>query len=278
MRWKTAAGAVVTFLVPFVMPFAIPFMAATVAMEPAARAAAPFVYRDQVLPSGDVALDLGLGIGHAPAPPGPDQNGLGMNLEISAGVSREAEIGFRTGLRLDRAGQYTQADGYGRPFDTETYGTAGDRVANPELYGRWRLARGPNAQLAAELRAYLPIETGSRFGMMVALPIALQGGVVRLDTGVYIPVLFYDPTLTVISIPAHLWFQVSPTLWLGPLFGIRVFRRGSASATEYPFGFGIGSMLTHALDLRAWLLFPDINQDQPSRSYGGGFAFQIRFE
>ena len=196
-----------------------------------------------------------------------------MNLELSAGVGRDVEIGVRTGFRLNYAGQYTQADGYGRTFDTETYGTGGDRVANPEIHVRWGLAHGPSAELGFELRAIIPIESGTRFGMVLALPVALHTGILRLDTGIYVPILFYSPVRTVISIPAHVWFQVSPTLWLGPLFGIRVSNQDGGTA--YPVGFGIGSMLNPGLDLRAWFLFPDVNLNDV---YGGGIAFQIRFE
>src|SRR5205823_2478588 len=145
--------------------------------------------------------------------------------------------GARLGFRLDDGGQATKADAYGRPFDTETYGTLFDRVSNPELHFRWRAARGGNAELGLELRAYIPTENGSRFGMMFGLPIALRAGILRLDTGLYVPVLFYDPTRTVVSIPLHLWFQITRDLWLGPLFGLRVVSEGG-SHNEYPLGFG----------------------------------------
>jgi hypothetical protein len=250
-------------------------LAVTLLHAAAAHAARPFIYRDLVLPRGDVALDLGLGFGHAPEPLGPTVTGLGMNLEIAVGVARDAEIGVRTGFRLNDAGQRTQADTYGRPFDTETYGVASDRVANPEFHARWSVARGPSAELGVELRAILPIEAGSHFGMVIGLPIALRTGVLRLDTGLFVPVIFEHPTLTIISVPAHLWIQVSSTLWLGPLLGLRFVDRGGSGHTEYPVGVGIGTLLSHAVDLRAWFLFPDVNND---RTYGGGVALQIRFD
>ena len=249
--------------------------AALLALGGTAHAARPFIHRDLVLPRNDVALDLGLGIGHAPAPPGPSQTGLGMNLALSAGLGNGVEIGARTGFRLNDEGQYTQADGYGRAFDTETYGTAGDRVANPELHVRWAMARGPSAELGFELRAIIPIESGSHFGMVLGLPVALGTGILRLDTGIYVPIIFQPNTLTIISVPAHLCIQVSPTVWLGPLFGIRVYNWNGGSSTQYPFGLGIGSMLSSNLDLRAWFLFPNLDRNDV---YGGGIAFQIRFE
>lgn len=247
--------------------------AVTLTSAGVAHAARPFINRDLVLRHGEVALDLGFGVGHAPPTLySPSESGLGMNLELSIGIARDAEIGVRTGFRLTDAGQRTRADQYGRTFDTETYGTGIDRIANPEIHVRWGIAHGPSAELGFELRAIMPIEENTRFGMVLGLPVALHTGVIRLDTGVYVPILFYHDTLTIVSVPAHLWIQASPTLWLGPLFGIQVYHPGGAT---YPVGFGIGNMLSAALDLRAWFLFPDVNDND---RYGGGVALQIRFE
>jgi hypothetical protein len=250
--------------------------AVAVAIAAPAQAGAPFIYRGLTLPRGDVALDLGFGIGHDDVDPGPSQTGMGMNLEIAGGVTHELELGLRTGFRFDDAGRLTQADRYGRPFDTETYGTNNGSVANPEARMRWSVARGSVAQLGLEVRAYLPIENGSRFGMMFGLPVALRAGSVRLDTGLYVPIIFTHPATTIVSVPLHLWIQASSTLWLGPLFGLRVISQGSRN--EYPLGFGLGTMLTRSVDFRAWFLFPDINRNEGARQFGGGAAVQIRFE
>jgi hypothetical protein len=252
-------------------------VAAVAVLAVAARAAdaSEFIYRSITLPRGEIALDLGLGLGHRPTGPDTSETGFGMNLEISGGVTHNLELGVRTGFRLDGAGQRTQADAYGRPFDTETYGTLEDRVANPELHLRWKLVHAWAVQLGLELRAYLPIEAGSRFGLMFGLPVTLRAGPVRLDTGVYVPVLFYDPTRTVVSFPLHLWIQASSTFWLGPIFGIKIVSPNSH--TEYPLGFGLGSALTRGIDLRTWFLFPDINHDQAARTFGAGVALEIRF-
>jgi hypothetical protein len=245
-----------------------------------AHAEAPWVYRSIVLPRGAVALDLGLGLGHEPEGP-PDSGsitGFGLNLALSGSITHELEVGVRTGFRLDDNGQVTRADSYGRPFETETYGTNNDRVANPEVHLRWAVARGSAAELGLELRAYLPIENGSSFGLMFGLPIVLRAGAIRIDTGLYVPVIFTSPdTQTVVSVPVHLWIQATRTLWLGPLFGLRVVS-GNGSHDEYPLGFGIGSALTRTLDLRTWILFPDISQNEAARTFGAGVALQIRFE
>ena len=243
---------------------------------PRAHAAPEFIYRQLTLPRGDVALDFGFGFGHQPAGPGASFNGVGLNLEIAGGVTHDLELGFRTGFRLDDGGQVTKADSYGRPFETETYGTDNDRMANPELRLRWTVARGANVLLGLGTRAYLPIEDGSRFGLMFEMPVAFRLGSVRIDTGLYVPIIFTHPTSSTVSIPVHLWIQASSTFWLGPLFGLRIQNPGGHDA--YPLGFGFGSALSRQIDLKAWFLFPDIGQDAGARQWGAGVALQIRFE
>jgi hypothetical protein len=242
----------------------------------AAHAGGTWQWRGIVRPQGEVAVDFGLGMGRiSPPAPGPGSvTGFGMNLEIAAGVGRNIELGFRTGVRMGWDGRVTQADRYGRAFDTETYGTATDTFANPELRLRGALINGGAAELALEGRAYLPLETGSNFGFMLAVPLMLRLAIVRIDTGLFVPVLLGNDTHTVISIPVAVWFQVSSTAWLGPMFGLRAVRRED---TAYPFGFGVGTMLSHTVDLRGWIWFPDIGDSQSSRVFGGGVALEVRF-
>jgi hypothetical protein len=242
-----------------------------VGVAPRAQAASEWLYRDLVLPRHDVALDFGFGVGHE-----PNVTGLGLNLELAAGLGRDFELGFRMGFRLDDAGQTTQADRWGRPFDNETYGTFFDRIADPELRLRWSVARASAAELGLETRFYIPTEAHSRFGFLIGLPVRLRTGILRVDTGLYVPVIFTSPTQTVVSIPLHLWIQATRTFWLGPLFGLQV--GNQPSHTAYPVGFGLGSMLTRSIDLRFWFMFPDLNQDAAARFWGTGLALEIRFE
>lgn len=244
-----------------------------------AQAAAAWVFRGLTLPRGAVALDLGLGLGHEPiGTTDRSVTGLGMNLEIAFGISHELELGLRTGARFGSDGEFTQADRYGRTFDTETYGTNHDALANPELRLRWAAAQGSMVKLGLEVRAYLPIETGSRIGFMFGLPLRLRLGAVRIDTGMYVPVIFYDPTQTAISFPLHIWLQASRGLWLGPLLGVRIPNSAAGGHTMYPLGFGLGMALAGAIDLRTWILFPDISGDAAARHFGAGVGLQIRFE
>ena len=130
------------------------------------------------------------------------------------------------------------------------------------------MARSYAAELGIELRAYLPIETNSRFGFMFGLPIALRAGPLRFDTGLYVPVLFYDPTRTAVSVPLHIWIQAAHNFWLGPMLGLRVVSPGSHTA--YPLGFGLGLQTSRAVDIRTWFLFPDMNQNAAARRWGAG--------
>lgn len=247
--------------------------------SPPAMAAAPFVYRGLTLPRGDIALDLGLGYGRVPNGPNGSISGFGMNLEIAGGVTYDLELGFRTGVRFDDGGQTTQADRYGRLFDTETYNTGFDRMANPELRLTWSVARGSVAQLGLEARAYLPFAERTYFGVMFGLPLSLRLANVRFDSGLYVPIIFAEPqTQTIVSVPLHIWIQASGRFWLGPLLGLRVVNAGNGSYDEYPFGFGLGTMLSHAIDLRFWFLFPDLSHDAAARTFGTGVSLQIRFE
>ena len=199
----------------------------------------------------------------------PRQRRLRHEPRAAGGVAHDFELGFRLGFRLDDGGQATQADSYGRPFDTETYGTEHDRIANPELKFRWSMARSYAAELGLELRAYIPIETQSRFGFMIGLPIALRAGPSASTPASSFRSSSTTRRKTVVSIPLHIWIQPTATFWLGPLLGMRVVNQ-DGSHTQYPLGFGLGWQLNRAVDLRTWFMFPDINQDAAARTYGLG--------
>ena len=45
----------------------------------------------------------------------------------------------------------------------------------------------------------------------------------------------------------------------------------------FPGWFGLGTALTHLVDLRTWILFPDISRNEAARTFGAGVALQLRF-
>jgi hypothetical protein len=236
-------------------------------------AAASYVGRSLVLPSSRLELALGAGLGRV-----PDHLGLGFNLELGIGLGSALELRGRTGLRVGNNGRFTRADVYGRPFQTETYNTGGDTVANPELGLIWAFARGRPAEIGLDMRVTLPV--GSDIGVMVALPIRLHLGRARLDTGVYVPIFFHDrdgdrddDVDAIISVPFHLFFQPSGDFYLGFMTGVRFHDPG----TTVPLGFGLGSAVSYGTDLRFWLLFPDVSHDGSAKVFGLGVGLNVLF-
>jgi hypothetical protein len=236
-----------------------------------------FVHRDLTLPSGVWALDLGLGIGHINEPaPMSDVTGLGLNLELKWGLTRALQFGLRTGLRFDTDGKLTEADRYGRTFETETYGTDGETIANPEVSLRYALIDSPITDLALEGRVYLPIESGTKLGFMLAVPMAFHlSPSARFDTGVYVPILLYDPTVTVVSFPFHLWLQANDRLALGLLTGVAIHNPGDT--TTVPLGVGLNYGASHDADVRFWFLYPNVKGDGARDVFGGGVGVELRF-
>jgi hypothetical protein len=255
----------------FKIAFSLGASAALVVLAPVAQAAPPWVDRSITLPKHDIAFDFGLGIAHAAGTLGP-----GINLEGAGGITHGLELGFRTGFRFGDAGQAGRADRYGRPFDTETYGDGGGAVlSNPEVRVRGAVVQGDVAEIALEGRAYTPFTDG--FGVMFGVPMAFHlGRSVRFDTGVYVPVLFHNPTEAFVSLPFHLWIQATDKLWLGPLLGVR-FHSNAGGRVTAPLGFGLGYQIARAFDFKTWLLFQDV-ANGAARDWGFGAGIEVRIE
>jgi hypothetical protein len=244
-------------------------------------AAPPWVDRTLTLPRHDWAFDVGLGIAHYDEPlPAPNDTGAGINLEMGVGVTRDVELGLRTGLRLDDEGRALQADQYGRLFDRQTFGTGADTVSNPEFRVRGSVARGDVAEVALEGRVYLPFEFGTRPGFMFGVPFAFHiGEVARLDLGLYFPIVFYTRAFYAISIPFDAWFQVTRKVWLGPMTGVRFNRfADNTTSNDVSLGFGLGVQITRILDFKTMFLFPRINDARGTALFGLGAGIQVRIE
>jgi hypothetical protein len=250
--------------------FRMSLLAISLTAAPSARAAGPWVDRKITLPRHDWAFNFGLGVAHVPSWTGP-----GINFEVAGGVTREVQLGLRTGFRFDQRGRGEAPDVYGRPFDTETYGTGIDTIANPEFYVRALLIEGDVVELGLEGRVMSPFSVG--LGLMAGMPLAFHfGRDARLDTGVYLPVLFYDPTQSLLSFPFHFWFQPTDRFWLGPMSGVRM-RTSNGSGTSVPLGFGLGYSMSRGADFKAQFLFQDVSNG-PADHYGLGAAFEVRIE
>jgi hypothetical protein len=255
---------------------ALSFSIATVLSTGVADAAPPWVDRHITLPEHDWAFDFGLGVAHDYAPP-LSPTGVGVNIEGAVSPVSGLELGFRTGLRLGDDARVTHADEYGRLFDRQTFDTSGAAIANPELRVRGAVVRSEIVELALEGRAALPVNAGAHFGAEFGVPVFFHlGHSARIDTGVYVPVVFDTPIATDFSAPIDFWFQPTPRLWLGPMSGI-VFHTVN-NHVNVPLGFGLGYQFTHALDLKTQILFPSINDNQGTQSFGVGVGLQFRIE
>jgi hypothetical protein len=247
------------------LPFALVLSASTGAL-----AAEPWVDRAITLPRHDWAFNFGVGVAHVPGTMAP-----GFNIEGAYAVTRALELGLRTGVRVNPEARASAADVYGRPFDTETYGTGTDPIANPEFHIRGRIIDAPVFELGLEGRVMTPFSQG--LGLMFGVPMAIHfGRDARLDTGVYVPVLFYDPTRSLVSIPVHLWLQATNRFWLGPMSGVRM-QASPGSGTDVPLGFGFGYSVTQAFDFKAQFLFRDVAHGTAD-TWGFGAGIEVRVE
>ena len=132
---------------------------------------------------------------------------------------------------------------------------------------------------ALEGRLVAPFATGTDAGALFGVPMAFHFGErVRLDMGVYVPVVFVrNDTAVGISAPLDLWIQVTPRLWLGPMTGVAFDRVGDPrETTHFSLGFGLGYSITRYLDFKTQFLFPSIN-DQ-SGVFGAGAGIEVRIE
>ncbi|HEY0714937.1 MAG TPA: hypothetical protein VGF45_19815, partial [Polyangia bacterium] len=216
-------------------------------------------------------LGLGLGFGHRDV---SGYDGLGVNLELGYGLTSAVELRLRSGLRFADAGRIVQADRYGRPVDTETYNTGYDTLANPEIGLLFNLVRGGTAEIGIDARLTLPIDGDP--GLLLGLPINLRlGSAARLDTGVYLPIVFYDPDTRIdLSVPLRLYFRLGGGSFLGPILGIY---KPEGGGTIVPFGIGGGASIAYDAEVRFWLMFDDIANDGGAKNFGLGIGLYVDF-
>jgi hypothetical protein len=240
----------------------------------AALAADQWVSRPLTLPSGTFAFDAGLGVSHL----GVGSTGLtgaGANFEAAVGITSHFQLGVRTGIRGGTDGKVLGSDAYGRLYDSLTFGVGLDTVANPEIALRGSLARTEIVEVALDGRTYLPIEPGTKPGILIGVPFLFHlARVARLDVGAYVPFITTNPIQSGVVVPVDVWFQPTRKFWLGPLTGLR-FRKGG---TDLRMGGGLGYQAASFVDFKAQLVFPQVNQDDGTREFGFGVGVQLRIE
>lgn len=254
--------------------------AVTLLLTSDSEAAPPFVTRPMTLPRHDFAGDVGLGVGVVRLDaPNNNITGAGANLEGAFGITENVELGLRAGVRFGDDGRFSRSDYYARTLWTETYGSNyRDQVGNPEVRVRWNFFSGSVLDIGLDWRLYLPTEmpVGGMFGVPLHFRI---GGLMKIETGPYLPVLFTNRTNVALTVPGYFWFQVTEAVWLGPMVSAR-FRLApdGGDRTSFLAGFGLGVQVHRAVDLKTMLLFPTLGDDPGTRFWGAGFGVQFRIE
>jgi hypothetical protein len=259
-----------------------------------ARADEPFVDRVLTLPPLHLALDAGLGFGQGPAGPPPDLTGLqptpadtgvklgwGSNLEAAVGLPILGEVGVRVGVRFGdagiNAGWGLGADHFARLFDPVVDEPGGSTVTNPEIRLRGTLLNLKVFELGLETRAVIPTADGSDFELVPGAPVRIHiPGFARIDTGVWLPVIFNSDTSFTIDIPAQLFFQVNQAFF-GPVTGVRFNHPDPGdSSTDIPAGIAGGYTLGGVLDLKVQVRTERINDVSWTKFIGGGLGVGLR--
>jgi hypothetical protein len=261
-----------------------------------ARAAGPFVDAPLTLPPLHVSADAGLGFGtyqtytldpnNPNAPPvlqGGTQVGWGTSLEGALGLPVIGELGLRIGYRFDgggiAAGSGVGADHFARLFDPITTEPVAQNFANPEVRLRGALFDLKTVQLGLETRFIIPTADGSVFALTPGVPLRIHlPGLLRVDTGLYLPIAFFQSTSYSLDVPVQAFFQVG-ALFGGPVTGIRynVPGGGFASSVDVPLGLAAGYTLGGVVDLKVQVRTERINDSNSASQYlGGGLGVGLR--
>ncbi len=261
-----------------------------------ARADEPFVDRVLTLPPLHFSADAALGFGQGPAVTTVDVQGpapvttetgvklgWGSNLEASVGLPLLGEVGVRVGVRFGedgiQAGWGLGADHFARLFDPVTEEAGGDTVSNPEIHLRGTWLNLKIVELGFETRFVVPTAAGSDFELVPGVPVRIHlPGFVRIDTGVWLPIIFNSDASFTIDIPAQLFFQAGQAFF-GPMTGVRFNHPGADygdSTTDVPAGIGAGYTLGGVLDLKVQVRTERINDVSWTHYIGGGLGVGLR--
>ena len=282
--------------------------AVTALASRAARAddavAPEWVDRKMSLPPLVIAVDGALAVGHwgvTITDPISGQSvstggtGGGFNAEGAIGIIPHLTVGARLiGLNFSDDSKISNAAGYGSAYDLQNttpggpYWSGADTFSNPMLWGRYEFLDTDAVELGVEARMFVPFDSGTRFGLMGGVPLAFHlPAKLRLDSGAFLGLGFYDSTLVYFHIPAQAWFQVTPQLFLGPLTGLTVAAipganagtGGSNTLTSINLGFGIGYSVLPQLDIKVLPIYwPGINNDNGASNFGFSAGVEFRID
>jgi hypothetical protein len=271
-----------------------------------AAAARPWVDRPLTLPPLHFSADVGVGFGlfeeSQPDPNNPAQTidlgtktGWGSSLEAAVGLPFVGELGLRLGYRFGpqvstggtetvpagvAAGAYG-ADHFGRLFDPVASDSGSADFTNPEIRARNTLLNAQVFELGLEARAILPTAANSNFGLTPAAPMRVHlPGLLRIDTGIYLPITFNGATSFTLDVPVQAYLQFHDA-FVGPATGIRYNQPGGgdASTAEIPLGLAGGYTLGGsfgAVDLKVQVRTERINDANSWQYFGAGLGVGLR--
>ncbi len=251
-------------------------------LAPSAALATDWVDRPLTRGSMQAYGEAGYGVGFgarqselsAPVTTTSTDKGSGFHLAGAIGLPVLGELGVRLGFRVGEPGKVTRGDEFGRVYDAHTYGAGGSTMANPELSLRSSIIATKIVELGTDARFTIPIADGSSFAMTAGLPVRIRApGTLRVDTGLYFPVVFASNTEFGFSIPAQLWVQISD-FYVGALSGVKIYRQ-PFERVDVAAGVGAGVTLGGTFDVRLQVLSQRINDDEWLRATGLGFNVSV---
>lgn len=119
------------------------------------------------------------------------------------------------------------------------------KYSNPALYGVYRLLDG-DFELGAGLALYLPVESGSKFGMTLGVPMAYHlSPTARIDTGVQLTMSFTDPMVNTLNIPVGVTVNVTDNVFVGARIGLTGNLKGFGDSVAIPLYLRAGYTLAN---------------------------------
>lgn len=237
-----------------------------------------WVDRPLVLGPFRASLEAGIASGAVPGTDGTAR-GTGASFEGAIGLPLLCELRLRAGYRVNDAARAAGADQLARPFDHEMANEGLARWANPEAMLRYAFLDLDGFALALETRFVLPSAEGTHFRVAPGLPMRISlPGMLRVDTGVYVPFRSVPDAQYSISVPLHSWFQVS-SFFFGPMAGARLHHLVTATGThnrvDLSAGVGLGYTFLGRMDVKAQLYSARINDKDWAKTVGAGGALSV---
>ncbi len=232
------------------------------------------------LPSGMVLLQWGVAYGTSSiGRTFSDRGGLGLSMDVSAGLGRHFQIEAGTGVRLGDGAQLS-ADRYGRVWRDEVFQTGNRFIGNPWVKLRWSFLDGAERVFRAgvELMLQAPLAQNTAWSMALGLPVqvVLPGARLRVESGLFLQsVLSEGSTLReVLNIPLRLLWSPFDELGVGLVTGVQVGNvfRDEVVGPNVQFGLTLRYRAGQNVELGAQWLLPAAS---PHGSDAMGFGFSV---